>query len=220
MKYKSVFDIIGPIMIGPSSSHTAGAVKIGKLARHIFDDKFNELDIHFYGSFAQTYRGHATDIAVVGGLLGFEMDDERIKDSIEYAKKNNIVLRFFSETKTPSHPNTVKIVMRNDHTEMKIKGISIGGGAVNITEIEGFPINLSSENPAIIILHKDAYGAISDVSKILAQNEINIGHMEVSRSAKGENALMVIETDQVVNENLINDLLKARHVKKVKAISI
>lgn len=218
MKYKSVFDIIGPVMIGPSSSHTAGVVRIGRLAAELFGEPLESALINFYGSFSQTYRGHATDVAIVGGLLGFSTDDKRIRNALDYAKESHVNIEFVSCNEECKHPNTITMYLKNNHKSMKITGVSLGGGTVAITEINGFQINLSGENPSLLISHQDAFGAISSVTKIFADNEINIAHMEVSRSAKGEEALMIIESDQKINQNLVDNLCKAKHVKWVKLI--
>ncbi len=220
MKYKSVFDIIGPVMIGPSSSHTAGAVRIGNVARKIFGKEPSEVEIHFYGSFAKTYKGHATDVAVVGGILNFETDDERIKNSIELAKNKGIRLQYFEEQAHVSHPNTVKLILKEGTDVMEITGISVGGGAIQITELDGFLLKLSGELPSLLILHKDAYGAVASVATALTQHKINIGHMEVSRIEKGRTALMVVETDQVVSEELIQEIMGMNHILKVIVLSV
>lgn len=215
MKYKSVFDIIGPVMIGPSSSHTAGPVRIGQVARNIFGKEPDEIGVHFYGSFAKTYRGHATDVAVIGGVLGFSTDDARVKNSISIAEKKGIKIKFFEEEAIVDHPNTVRIDLKAGRETMEIVGVSIGGGAIQITELDGFALKLSGENPALLIFHKDAYGAVADVTKILTEHRINIGHMEVSRLEKGCTALMVIETDQVVNNKIQEEISIGKNIKKL-----
>jgi len=215
MKYRSIFDIIGPIMIGPSSSHTAGAVRIGQLARKIFGKEPKLIDVHFYGSFAETYRGHATDVAVVGGILAFEADDVRIPDALLIAGEKGIEVQFYREEAVPVHPNTLRIILNNGEDTMELTGISIGGGAVQITELSGFPLKLSGDNPTILILHKDAYGTIASVSNVLAKNRINISSMEVSRIEKGQSAMMVIETDQGIPEKAIEEIRDRENIIKV-----
>lgn len=220
MKYKSVFDIIGPVMIGPSSSHTAGAVRIGRVARKIFGKEPSEVEIHFYGSFAKTYKGHATDVAVVGGILNFETDDARIKNSISLANEKGITLKYFEEAAHASHPNTVKLILKAGTDRMEITGISVGGGAIQITELDGFLLKLSGEYPSLLILHKDAYGAVASVATALTEHKINIGHMEVSRIEKGRTALMVVETDQPVIEDLIDEISKMNNIQKVIVLNV
>ena len=215
MPYRSVFEIIGPVMIGPSSSHTAGAVRLGQLARRIFGMAPEEIVIHFYGSFAQTYRGHATDVAVAGGLLDFETDDPRIRDSLRHARDAEIKVTFIPESEPPQHPNTLTMELKSGDSSLKVTGVSLGGGAVRLTELEGFPLNLTGENPAILILHLDMPGVVAAVTARLAQNEINISHMSLSRRERGKVALMVIETDQQIPGEVEKDLMNARHVLRV-----
>ncbi len=219
MKYKSVFDIMGPIMVGPSSSHTAGAVRIGQIARRIFGMEPEEIHIHFYGSFAETYKGHATDIAVIAGLLNFETDDSRIRDAIEIAKKKGIHIKFYTEEMVPAHPNTLQIKLVKGDEILELTGVSVGGGAVQITELNGFDLNLSGENPAMLIYHIDAYGVIASVAGILANYKINISKMNVSRIEKNSMALMVIETDQVIQEEILKEISMKDNVKKVYVLA-
>ncbi|MBE6184406.1 MAG: L-serine ammonia-lyase, iron-sulfur-dependent, subunit beta, partial [Bacillus sp. (in: Bacteria)] len=186
MKYKSVFDIIGPVMIGPSSSHTAGAARIGRVARNLFGRQPKWANIYFYGSFADTYKGHGTDVAIVGGLLDFDTFDQRIISSLNIAKDVGMKVEFFVEKAVPEHPNTAKIVIGDDLGEMELVGISIGGGKIEITELNGFQLRLSGHHPAILVVHDDRFGAIAAVANILSKHEINIGHMEVSRKEVGK----------------------------------
>ena len=215
MKYRSVFDIIGPVMIGPSSSHTAGAVRIGQLARKIYGREPQQILVQFYGSFAETYKGHATDVAVIGGILAFETDDARIPDSLAIAAERGITVTFSREEAVPNHPNTMKITLQSDGDPLEVTGISIGGGTVQITELNGFPLRLSGDNPALLILHKDAYGTIASVTDILAIYRINVSNMEVSRIEKGKDALMVIETDQSVPPEAIQIIANRDNILKV-----
>lgn len=215
MKYRSVFDIIGPVMIGPSSSHTAGAARLGLLARKIFGKEPDRIRIHFYGSFAETYRGHATDVAVIGGILSFATDDVRIPESIEIASEQGIEVSFFREEAIPVHPNTVRMVLSSGEDTLEVTGISIGGGSVQITQLDGFALKLSGDHPAILILHKDVYGSIASVANILAGFQINIGSMEVSRMEKGHNALMVIETDQRIPGGAVQRIEEKENIIKV-----
>ncbi|WP_280769028.1 L-serine ammonia-lyase, iron-sulfur-dependent subunit beta [Salipaludibacillus daqingensis] len=218
MKFRSVFDIIGPVMIGPSSSHTAGAARIGLVARQLFQKKPTWVAFHLYGSFAKTYKGHGTDVALVAGVLGYDTHDERITNSFEHAKANDLSFSFHEEEAHLDHPNTVKIRLGNEDDEMELIGISIGGGKVEVKELNGFDLRLSGNHPAILVVHDDRYGTIASVATKLAQNEINIGHMEVSRKEQGKEALMVIEVDENIDEYTISDLTKLEHVKKVTKI--
>lgn len=206
MKYKSVFDIIGPVMIGPSSSHTAGAARIGRVARHLFGRKPKYANISFYGSFAKTYRGHGTDVAIVGGILDFDTFDTRIVNALTIAKEEGIAIKMTEEDAVTDHPNTAKIVLGDDQGQLELVGISIGGGKIEITELNGFELKLSGNHPALLVVHNDRYGAIAGVANILAKYQINIGHMEVSRKEKGEEALMVIEVDQNIDQSIMDEL--------------
>jgi L-serine dehydratase len=206
MKYKSVFDIIGPVMIGPSSSHTAGAARIGRVARTLFGKQPKKVVVSLYGSFAQTYKGHGTDVAVIGGILDFDTFDPRIPTSIELARQAGIEVTFVVEEASPYHPNTAKLQLSDDEEQLELVGISIGGGKIEITEVNGFELKLSGIHPAILVVHNDRHGAIADVTRILSQHEINIGHMEVSRKEKGEVALMIIEVDQNISQSIIEEI--------------
>ncbi|MDC3412905.1 L-serine ammonia-lyase, iron-sulfur-dependent subunit beta [Aquibacillus sp. 3ASR75-11] len=218
MKYKSVFDIIGPVMIGPSSSHTAGAARIGRAARNLFGKEPTWAEIHLYGSFAKTYRGHGTDVAIVGGLLDFDTDDTRIKDALDLAKDKGLKVSFYEEDAATEHPNTARIKMGDGKDEQELVGISIGGGKVEITELNGFELKLSGNHPAILVLHSDRYGAIASITQILAKHEINIGRMEVSRKDVGKEAMMVIEVDQNVDDSIMEELEKREHILQIAKI--
>ncbi|TMW73177.1 L-serine ammonia-lyase, iron-sulfur-dependent subunit beta [Alteribacter natronophilus] len=218
MKFRSVFDIIGPVMVGPSSSHTAGAARIGLVARHLFQTEPERADIHLYGSFAKTYQGHGTDVALVGGILGFDTHDTRIPEAIKLAEERGIKVTFIEEEDEHDHPNTVKIRLGKGKEQMELMGISIGGGKVEVKELNGFKLRLSGNHPAILVVHNDRYGAIASVSALLAENEINIGHMEVSRKDKGKEALMVIEVDQNVDEELLAEIGTLASIEKVTKI--
>ncbi|MCM3717199.1 L-serine ammonia-lyase, iron-sulfur-dependent subunit beta [Fictibacillus phosphorivorans] len=218
MKYKSVFDIIGPIMIGPSSSHTAGAARIGRVARHLFGRKPEFANISFYGSFAKTYRGHGTDVAIVGGILDYDTFDTRIVDALTIAKQEGIKVKMTEEDAVTDHPNTARVIIGDKDDQIEVVGISIGGGKIEIIELNGFSLRLSGNHPALLIVHNDKYGAIAGVANILAKHEINIGHMEVSRKEKGKEALMVIEIDQNADEVIINELSTLPIVQQVVKI--
>ncbi|MBT2725939.1 L-serine ammonia-lyase, iron-sulfur-dependent subunit beta [Bacillus sp. ISL-75] len=215
MKYRSAFDIIGPVMIGPSSSHTAGAARIGRVARTLFGQLPKKAIISLYGSFAKTYKGHGTDFAIVAGLLDFDTFDGRMPQSLEIAKQMGLEVIFSIEEAVMDHPNTVKINLYNDDNELELVGISIGGGTIEITELNSFPLKLSGEHPAILVVHQDRFGIISAVTSVLSKNQINIGHMEVSRLEKGEMALMVIEVDQKIDELVIEELHQLSSVSQI-----
>ncbi|MEB1810046.1 MAG: L-serine ammonia-lyase, iron-sulfur-dependent subunit beta [Bacillaceae bacterium] len=218
MKYRTVFDIIGPIMIGPSSSHTAGAARIGRVARTLFGKEPKWANIYFYGSFSKTYKGHGTDVAIVGGLLDFDTFDKRITSAVNIARAKGIEINFYEEEAVTDHPNTAKIILGDDNAKLELVGISIGGGKIEIIELNGFDLKLSGNHPAILVVHNDRYGVIANVSNILAKYQINIGHMEVSRKEKGQEALMVIEVDQNVDETLLKEMEALPNINKVTKI--
>lgn len=212
MKYRTVFDIIGPIMIGPSSSHTAGAARIGRVARNIFGRKPKQAHITFYGSFAKTYKGHGTEIAIVGGILDLEPSDEGIIKSLELAKEQDVELFVKTSDEETEHPNTAKIRLVDEHSDLEIVGISIGGGSIEIISMNGFELRLSGHHPALLVLHEDRFGMIAGVSNLLSKYELNIGHMEVARKSKGSEALMAIETDQQIPDDLLDEIRQIPYI--------
>jgi len=218
MKYRSVFDIIGPVMIGPSSSHTAGAARIGRIARHIFGEQPERVTIHLYGSFAKTYKGHGTDVALVGGLLDYGTHDQRIVDALQNAEKAGMQVTFVPDDEQPEHPNTARLILEKGDDRMEVVGVSIGGGKIMITELNGYPLKLTGNQPAIFVVHHDRHGAVAAVATVLARHEINISYMEVSRRKKGQTALMVIETDQPVNARVADEISRLPNMLKVATL--
>lgn len=206
MKYRTVFDIIGPVMIGPSSSHTAGAARIGLAARKLFGRKPKQVLITLYGSFAKTYRGHGTDVALVGGLLNFDTFDKRIVQAFEFANEEGMRVSFKESDEQTEHPNTVRLLLTDDSGSLEVVGISIGGGKMELVELNQFQLRLSGNSPVLMVLHQDQYGAVAHVATVLARNEINIGGMQVSRKEKGSEALMSIETDQNVQDHIQEEI--------------
>ncbi|MET3682096.1 L-serine dehydratase [Alkalibacillus flavidus] len=219
MKFRSVFDIIGPVMIGPSSSHTAGAARIGKMSRELFGRKPDWAKIHLYGSFAKTYEGHGTDVALIGGILGFDTYDERIRDAKTLAQDENVDIQIIEEDGSSDHPNTARIELGDQDGTFELVGISIGGGKAEITELNGFELRLSGQSPAILVMHNDRFGAIASVTTVLAEYEINIGHMEVARREEGQEAMMIIETDEKIPNDVMEQLNECDHILQVVTIS-
>ena len=206
-------------MIGPSSSHTAGAAKIGRVARTLFGRQPEWARIHLYGSFAETYKGHSSDVAIIGGLLDYDTFDERIKTSFEEAEKVGLTFEFIPEEEAMPHPNTAKIVIGDSKSVMELTGISIGGGKIEVVELNGFPLRLSGNYPALLVVHEDTAGVIASVSNALAKKDVNIAHMEVGRKEKGQMALMVIEVDQLIDDELINEIKVLPHITQVSTIA-
>lgn len=219
MKFKSVFDIIGPVMVGPSSSHTAGAARIGRVARSFFGRQPKKAVITFYGSFAKTYKGHGSDVATVAGILGFDTFDLRLKDSLQIAKDINIEIVLQTSDELTDHPNTSRIHLSDDAGTLEMVGISIGGGKIEIIEVNHFPLKLSGNAPTIMVLHEDRYGMIAGVSNILTKYEMNIGHMELSRRERGREALMVIEVDSVITPKLVEEIEQMPHILQVLVLA-
>lgn len=220
MKYSSVFDIIGPIMIGPSSSHTAGAARIGRFARTLLNQKPERAEITFYGSFAQTYRGHGTDVAIIGGIMDYDTYDTRIVDALEIAEREQIDVSIHVSNDYTEHPNTARVALYAGNKKVEVVGISIGGGKIEIVEINGFPLQLSGQLPVLLVLHEDRYGMIAQVATILSNFQINIGAMRVSRKSKGDEALMVIETDQLVEDSIADEIKKIPYIINVATIRL
>ncbi|AYU55030.1 L-serine ammonia-lyase, iron-sulfur-dependent subunit beta [Staphylococcus debuckii] len=215
MKFKSVFEIIGPTMIGPSSSHTAGAVRIGHVASALFGELPERVDIYLYGSFMETYRGHGTDVALVGGLLGYDTDDERIITSLATAAEQGMSIEFIEMQEEKKYPNTVVLDLQKADKQLSIEGVSIGGGKIEITAINNFPISLSGDYPALLVFHQDTFGTIANVTRILGNDSINVGAMQVNRKEKGDSALIMCELDEKPNAAIINEI---RQVTGVTAV--
>jgi len=193
----SVFDIIGPRMTGPSSSHTAGACRLGGVARRIAGGDIKSVEFTLYGSFAKTGAGHGTDKALIAGVLGMEPDDARIRDAYEKAKEAGLSVRFTLSEEQKPHPNTAKIrVTEAGGRVTEVVGESVGGGNIRITEINGLDVELTGEYPTLIIRYQDVPGVVAVVTHVLAQHRINIAFMRVFRHGKGADAYMIIETDQ------------------------
>lgn len=220
MKYRSVFDIIGPVMVGPSSSHTAGAARIGQMARKLFGSTPEHVEITLYGSFAETYRGHGTDVALAAGLLNFETNDTRLPQALDIAREQGIRITITPDKeKQPAHPNTARLILFGAGKTLEMVGVSIGGGKIEITEVDGFSISLTGSNPALLVLHRDKYGAVAEVAGLIAKYEINISHMEVSRHEKGHLALMVIQTDEEISEALAAEIAGLHNMLNVAVLS-
>lgn len=203
-----VFDIIGPVMIGPSSSHTAGACRIGKYARSILDEDVKKADIYFSGSFAKTYQGHGTDKAIVAGLMGMDTDDLRIRNSLELAKQAGMEYTFIPTQIDDAHPNTVLLKLTGvNGKQWEVEGASIGGGRISIRRINGTSVDISGNATTLLVYHLDTPGMISDVTNILARRGVNIGKFELRRAVKGGEAVMVIEIDGDI-EDSVNESIR------------
>lgn len=204
-----VFDIIGPVMIGPSSSHTAGAARIGRYALNILGAKPVKADIYFSGSFAKTYKGHGTDKAIIAGILGMDTDDPGIKFSFETAELRGLDFTFHTCEIENSHPNTAYVVLVSEAgNKVEVQGASVGGGNIVITKINGTPVEITGKFTTLIVLHRNVPGMISDVTSVLARYGINIGRFDLRRNPKGGKGVMIIELDSDVSES-VNEEIKA-----------
>lgn len=211
-----VFDIIGPIMIGPSSSHTAGAVRIGKYARSVLGKKPVKAVIQFSGSFAKTYKGHGTDRALVAGLLGFSADDVRLRTSFAIAADQGLAIEFHRSDEEVDHPNTVRIAMTSaSGRKMEVLGVSLGGGKIEIREINGAEVALNGEEHTLITVHRDQPGIIAQATTVLAIGHINVSNMRVFRSAKNETAVMIVCTDSPVPNEIVHMIQNITAIESV-----
>jgi L-serine dehydratase len=194
----SLLDIIGPVMVGPSSSHTAGACRLGLLARCLVGGTPHEALVELHGSFARTGEGHGTDKAIAGGLLGFRPDDERLRDAIAIAEREGLAYRFEKTTLGEEgviHPNTVRITVEREHRHHVMIGSSLGAGRVLITQIDGFPVEVTGNSHTLVLVAEDIPGSIARVAGILADARINIATLRVTRKQRGGDAFMVWELD-------------------------
>lgn len=220
MSFISVFDVLGPNMIGPSSSHTAGAAKIAYLAQKMITGPLIQVDFTLYGSFARTYRGHGTDRALLGGIMGFTTDDMRIRNSFEIAENKGIAFTFQpDEEETDVHPNTVDIHMVNKAgQEMTVRGESLGGGKVRISRINKVQVDFTGEYSAVIVIQKDRPGVVAHITKALSDRNVNIAFMRLFREGKGNVAYTIVESDGHLPENIREELLKNGHVHDVMIV--
>ena len=210
----SLFDIIGPNMIGPSSSHTAGALRIASLGLRMVKHKIKHVKFVLYGSFATTYQGHGTDRALLGGILGYSTEDYRIRDSFSFAKEAGISYEFEPNTfKTVDHPNTVDIIITDIEGEVtSVTGVSVGGGRAVLININGVDIDLSGEYYTLVTKHKDLPGAVAGITNILSSFEINIAFMKLYRENKGSFAYCIIEADHPISKEVIGEMENMEHM--------
>ncbi len=195
----NIFDIVGPVMVGPSSSHTAGAVKIGRVARKLLGEEVSEAEILFYGSFLATGKGHGTDKAIVAGLMGYASDDRRIPESLTEARKRGMQISYGKLELADAHPNTVKLILKGvTGRTLEILASSVGGGRIAVNEIDGMPATFGAELPTLVIHNEDKPGLVAHVTALLQDYSINIATMQLYRSGRGDQAVMVIECDQSV----------------------
>lgn len=221
VKYNSIFDVIGHIMVGPSSSHTAGACRIGYLTQAIFGKTPKSVKIGFHGSFAETYKGHGTDIAIIAGLLGFLPDDERIPNSFEIAAERGMQFTFeIIDLGSDYHPNSVQLELQDNSESLIVVGNSIGGGNIIIKEINGMEAGFDGDLSTLIVINQDKLGVIAKISEILSKFKLNIGSMKLSRDMKKKIALCWIEIDAHIPDELVTTLQQIPEIKLVRILNV
>lgn len=212
----NIFEIIGPVMVGPSSSHTAGAVKIGYASRKLLGEELKAAEILLHGSFLATGKGHGTNFALVAGLLGMKEDNPLIPESLQIAKKQGIEIKFGSTNLKDYHPNSVLLNLTGiKGRKLQVIGESVGGSIINIASIDGLRTNFSGENPTLIVHNKDQPGHVSEVTSMLAHKSVNIAAMQLYRAKRGGDAVMVLELDSEIPQEALHWLTKLEGVEKV-----
>ncbi|MBQ9972695.1 MAG: L-serine ammonia-lyase, iron-sulfur-dependent subunit beta [Firmicutes bacterium] len=222
MSFISLFDVIGPNMVGPSSSHTAGANKIAFLAQKMIAEPITKVEFTLYGSFAKTYRGHGTDRALLGGIMGFNTDDLRIRDSYEIADEAGLDYSFvINDIEEDVHPNTVDILMENEKGQrLSVRGESIGGGKVRISRINGVEVDFTGEYSAVIVTHYDRVGVAAHITKSLSESEVNIAFMHLFREKKGHIAYTIVESDGKLPEGIDDKIMENENVNDVMIVQL
>ena len=218
MREISAFDIIGPIMVGPSSSHTAGALKIARIAGKLSSKRIVDVSFRLYNSFAKTFRGHGTDRALMGGILGMDTDDLRIKNSFAIAHERGVEFEFIADqSENEYHPNTVEISIKyEDGSCLFVRGSSIGGGEVEITNINGTEVSFSGRYNAVIIHQKGEPGVVAHIATVFEKRKINIAYMHVYRDGPGDDAYSIVEIDGDRNDDFTEEL---RGIPKILSVS-
>lgn len=220
MSFISVFDVLGPHMIGPSSSHTAGAAAIARLAGGLLNGRICHVEFTLYGSFAQTYRGHGTDRALLGGIMGFSTDDPRIPDSFSIADQSGLTYRFIADqTTTEIHPNTVDIRMTDVKGNTRtVRGESLGGGKVRITRIDQVEVDFTGEYSTLIVIQQDKPGVIAHITQCLSDKQVNIAYLKLYREDKGSTAYSIVESDGILPPQAAEQIQRLPYVHDVLLI--
>ncbi|SFH93751.1 L-serine dehydratase [Tindallia magadiensis] len=217
MKRISAFQVMGPVMIGPSSSHTAGALRIAQIAARILKETPKEVDFYLYGSFAETYQGHGTDRALLAGMLGYATDHPDIRDAYRIADEKQLIFRFFpTELQEGMHPNTVAIkVVGISGNNLSLTGASVGGGEVVITNINGISVAFTGEYPTLIVQQQDRPGVAAHITSVLAGAGVNIGTIKMYREYRGDRAFTILETDDQLDKELVQQIHENQHIYDV-----
>ncbi len=212
----NLFEIIGPVMVGPSSSHTAGAVRIGNIGRRLLGEEIKDARIFLYGSFLTTGKGHGTDRALIAGLLGLDVDDARIPQSFSLASHSGLSFKFDTAELKNAHPNSVKMIITGTSGKsLEFIAASIGGGRIEVEELDGVRAVFSGEHPTLIVHNLDQPGYVAEVTALLEHESVNIGTMQLYRAKRGGSAVMVLECDQEIPGDTINRLSSLNGVEKV-----
>lgn len=215
----NIFDILGPVMVGPSSSHTAGAVRIGLMTRRLLGEKVRKAEIGMYGSFAATGKGHGTDRALIAGLLGMQPDDTRIPDSFREAEKEGMEFLIGEANLSGAHPNTAVLQVEGESgRKLEVQASSLGGGRIMINRLDGIEVNCTCEMPTLIVHNMDQPGHVAKVTSMLFESNINIANMSLYRDRRGGIAVMVIEADREIPEHMLEWLKRQEGIKKVTYI--
>lgn len=216
----NLFDILGPSMVGPSSSHTAGACRLGYVTRALAGGRPEQATIELHGSFAMTGEGHGTRRAIVGGLLGMRPDDPGLRNSLALAEEEGLDARFETVDLGPeAHPNTARVRVRLGGRETMLRGCSVGGGRIRVEEIDGMPVSLTGTLPTLVILADDVPGTTAAVTGLLAERGLNLATMRVDRTGRGERALTTIETDGPIPEEVPGILLEKPWIHWIRALN-
>jgi L-serine dehydratase len=217
----SILDVMGPVMVGPSSSHTAGTARLGRVAREILDEDPTEVHFFLHPPLAATYRGHGSDFALVGGAIGLNVDDPRIPEAIRIAEQMEVTVEFGEEDLGEVHPNTVRIYTRGPTREVEIVGSSIGGGVIEVFQINGFQTRFKGDSPTLLLFYRDRRGVIAEVANIIADEGINIASLYCSRKQRGKDAFMQVDVDSPLSTaalgriSSLTDVADARYLDRI-----
>jgi L-serine dehydratase len=212
----SILDVMGPVMVGPSSSHTAGTARLGRVAREILDEDPVEVHFFLHPPLAATYRGHGSDFALVGGSIGLNVDDPRIPEAIRIAEQMGVAIEFGEEDLGDVHPNTARVLIKGRAREVEIVGSSIGGGVIEVFKINGFQTRFKGDSPTLLLFYRDRPGMISEVTKIIAEEGINIASLYCSRKQRGKDAFMQIDVDSPMSEEALRRICSAPDVEDAR----
>lgn len=217
----NLFDIVGPVMVGPSSSHTAGAVRIGYIAKLLLNERVKRAEIYLHGSFWATGKGHGTDRALIAGLLGMHPEDEGIPDSFQIAREQGLEFSFAGIELRDAHPNSVLMKLTGENgRELEIEAASLGGGRIKICKLDGLEANFCGDYPTLIVHNLDQPGHVAEVTSMLAHKSVNIATMQLYREKRGGEAVLIIECDQEVPPESIQWVEKLEGVRKVTYLSL